>query len=91
MSYELIPAGESTFENIMHKGSSGTDNHFTALLNKDHVAQKVAAGDYFRHWDNKKASDETREIRDVSTLHLGLRKHGTDEKLYRNESPSTIH
>jgi sterol 24-C-methyltransferase len=67
-AYELIPAGENSFEKILHKGSSGTDNHFGAIMKKNHEAQKAAADDYFRHWDNKKAQDETEATRAVSCL-----------------------
>ena len=37
-----------------------------AMLSKDSEAQQVAADAYFHHWDNKDASIETKEDREVS-------------------------
>jgi sterol 24-C-methyltransferase len=37
------------------------------MLKKDPAAQKAAVEEYFKHWDNKSASTETEEIREVST------------------------
>ncbi len=35
------------------------------MLKKDKAAQKAAVDEYFKHWDNKAAKDETPEIREV--------------------------
>lgn len=37
------------------------------MRNKDAKAQKAAVDEYFKHWDNKAAEDETEEIREVRT------------------------
>jgi sterol 24-C-methyltransferase len=47
------------------------------MLGKGADGQKAAVDEYFKHWDNKDAKDETPEIREVrfrkhSTLPIGL-------------------
>ena len=37
------------------------------MMNKDSAAQDVALNEYFHHWDDKKAEDETKEIREART------------------------
>lgn len=54
-----------TFENIMHKKTAHTDEGFSAMLKKDKEAQRAAVAEYFQHWDNKEAKDETQEDRAV--------------------------
>ena len=36
-----------------------------SMLGKDATSQKAAIDEYFKHWDDKEASVETQEIRDV--------------------------
>lgn len=55
---------DASFEKILHKGTA-TNLGVSAILKKDHGAQKAAAEDYFRHWDNKPAEDETASDRAV--------------------------
>lgn len=62
-----------TFENIMHKKTAHTDEGFSAMLKKDKEAQRAAVAEYFQHWDNKEAKNETqqdREVRIQATLGL---------------------
>jgi len=40
------------------------------MLKKDKAAQKAAVDEYFKHWDNKAAKDETPEIREVHLANL---------------------
>lgn len=61
----VLLAKDMTFEQIMHKKTAEGKVGFTAMLGKDKEAQKAASADYFRHWDNKAAKDETKETRDV--------------------------
>jgi hypothetical protein len=48
-----------------------TENHSRdaafnkAMHKKDKAAQKAAVDEYFKHWDNKAAKDETPETREV--------------------------
>jgi hypothetical protein len=60
---------DAAFNKAMHKDSSSAQGGFSAMLKKDKAAQKAAVDEYFKHWDNKAAKDETPEIREVcSTL-----------------------
>jgi sterol 24-C-methyltransferase len=56
---------DSEFNKAMHKDSSAAKGGFSAMLKKDKVAQKAAVDEYFKHWDNKAAKDETSEDREV--------------------------
>lgn len=58
-------ARDAAFNKAMHKDSSSAEGGFRALLKKDKVAQKAAVDEYFKHWDNKAAKDETAADRDV--------------------------
>lgn len=59
---------DAAFNKAMHKGSSDARGGLTALMQKDTVAQKAAVDEYFKHWDNKCAKDETKEDRDVRNI-----------------------
>jgi len=56
---------DAAFNKAMHKDSSTAQGGFSAMLKKDKAAQKAAVDEYFKHWDNKAAKDETPEIREV--------------------------
>jgi len=58
---------DAAFNKAMHKNSSSAKGGLTALMQKDTVAQKAAVDEYFKHWDNKSAKDETKEDRDSWT------------------------
>ncbi|CZR63704.1 sterol 24-C-methyltransferase (Delta(24)-sterol C-methyltransferase) [Phialocephala subalpina] len=58
-------ARDAAFNKAMHKDSSEARGGFSAMLKKDKVAQKAAVDEYFKHWDNKAAKDETPEIREA--------------------------
>ncbi|KAI9841105.1 MAG: Delta(24)-sterol C-methyltransferase [Sclerophora amabilis] len=55
---------DADFNKIMHGKSAEEKNSFLAILKKDTVSQKAAVDEYFRHWDDRKASDETQQDRD---------------------------
>ena len=59
---------DAAFNKVMH-GKSVNSQGFRSMLNKDHTAHKAAAEEYFKHWDNKSASAETEDIREVSPDH----------------------
>ena len=56
---------DAAFNKVMH-GKSADSKGFRSMLNKDHDAHKAAIKEYFKHWDNKSASTETAEVREVS-------------------------
>ena len=56
---------DAAFNKAMHQDSSNAQGGFRAMMKKDKVAQKAAVDEYFKHWDNKAAEDETPEIREV--------------------------
>ncbi|KAK0105168.1 Delta(24)-sterol C-methyltransferase [Cadophora gregata] len=56
---------DAAFNKAMHKGSSAAKGGFSAMLKKDKAAQKAAVDEYFKHWDDKSAKDETPEIREA--------------------------
>lgn len=61
-------ARDADFNKAMHKDSSAATGGFSAMMKKDKVAQKAAVDEYFKHWDNKAAADETKEDREVRVL-----------------------
>jgi sterol 24-C-methyltransferase len=58
-------ARDKAFAEAMHQKSAHEDNHFKAWMKKDKQAQQLAVDEYFKHWDNKPAEDETEEVREV--------------------------
>ena len=56
---------DAAFNKAMH-GKSVDSKGFRSMLNKDHDAHKAATEEYFKHWDNKSAGNETVEVREVS-------------------------
>lgn len=58
---------DAEFNKAMHKESSKATGGFNAMMKKDKVAHQAAVDEYFKHWDNKAAKDETAEDREVRT------------------------
>ena len=58
-------ARDMAFAKIMHGKSAEQQAGIRSMLKKDPAAQKAAIDEYFKHWDNKAASTETEDIRDV--------------------------
>jgi sterol 24-C-methyltransferase len=56
---------DAAFNKAMHKDSAAAQGGFSAMLRKDKAAQKAAVDEYFKHWDNKAAVNETAEDREV--------------------------
>lgn len=65
-SQALLPANQAknmAFDRVLHKNSSNSQGGLRAMVNKDNEAHKAAVVEYFRHWDDKKAEDETEAVR----------------------------
>ena len=58
---------DAEFARVLHGKSAGAQGGFAAMRGKDAAAQKAAVDEYFKHWDNKSAEDETEATRAVST------------------------
>lgn len=56
---------DAEFNKAMHGKSAQAEGGFRAMLQKDKAAQNAAVDEYFKHWDNKAAGDETEETRKV--------------------------
>ena len=56
---------DAAFNKAMHKDSANAVGGLSAMMKKDKAAQKAAVDEYFKHWDNKAAKDETPETREV--------------------------
>lgn len=57
---------DAEFNRVLHGKSAAAQGGFAAMRGKDAAAQKAAVDEYFKHWDNKSAEEETEEIRAVS-------------------------
>lgn len=69
-SHDLITADQartSAFDHALHGGSTDGKGGFRAMMGKGNAARDVAMNQYFQHWDNKKAEDETDAIRQART------------------------
>ena len=60
---------DAAFNKILHGKSAEERGGIRSMLKKDPAAQKAAIEEYFKHWDNKAASTETEEIREVCASH----------------------
>jgi len=56
---------DAAFNKAMHGTSAKAQGGMAALFKKDTAAQSAAVDEYFKHWDNKAAVDETEETRKV--------------------------
>ncbi|KAF2473526.1 uncharacterized protein BDR25DRAFT_333045 [Lindgomyces ingoldianus] len=56
-------ARDAAFNRAMHGKSSQAQGGMAAMLRKDRAAQQAAVDEYFKHWDNKAAGEETEETR----------------------------
>lgn len=64
---------DAEFNKAMHGTSSQAQGGMAAMLKKDRAAQQAAVDEYFKHWDNKAAADETEETRKVRHSQLQSR------------------
>ena len=58
---------DAAFNKALHGKSADAQGGLRSMMKKDPAAQKAAIEEYFKHWDNKAASTETEEIREVRT------------------------
>lgn len=58
-------ARDAAFNKALHGKSAKAQGGLAAMRGKDAAAQKAAVDEYFKHWDNQDAKDETPEIREV--------------------------
>ena len=54
---------DAAFNKALHGKSSEATGGMRAMRQKNHLAQKEAVDEYFKHWDNKAAKEETEETR----------------------------
>ena len=55
-------ARDAAFTKVLHGKTTGRGG-FAAMRTKDADAQKSAVDEYFKHWDNKSAIEETADVR----------------------------
>ena len=85
---------DAAFNRAMHGKSASERAGMMAMLKKDPKAQKAALDEYFKHWDNKTAEEETPETRqarrdEYATLTRHYYNLATD--LYENGWGSSFH
>ena len=56
---------DAAFNKVLHGKSAEERGGIRSMMKKDPAAQKAAIEEYFKHWDDKAASTETEEIREV--------------------------
>lgn len=56
---------DADFMKALHGKSTEAAGGFAAMLSKDRDAKKLAVDEYFKHFDNKRAEDETDADREV--------------------------
>lgn len=57
---------DAAFNKAMHGNSAQAKGGIAAMFSKGGNAKQAAVDEYFKHWDNKAAKDETEEERAVS-------------------------
>ncbi|KAL9112345.1 MAG: hypothetical protein Q9227_003463 [Pyrenula ochraceoflavens] len=85
---------DAAFNKVLHGDSAKQRGGFMSMFNKDATSQKAAVEEYFKHWDNKAAADETDEIRksrrdEYATLTRHYYNLATD--LYENGWAQSFH
>lgn len=68
-------ARDAAFNHALHGKSSQAQGGFSAMRGKDAAAQKAAVDEYFKHWDNQAAEDETDETRAVGVTGMILKRY----------------
>lgn len=85
---------DAAFNKAMHGKSSAAAGGFAAMRGKDREAKKLAVDEYFKHWDNKAAAEETEAVREArraeyATLTRQYYNLATD--LYENGWGTSFH
>lgn len=65
--------GDAAFSKALHGKSVTAAGGVAAMMSKDRAAKKVALDGYFKHFENKKAEDETNGDRTVRRSTTGQR------------------
>lgn len=63
---------DAAFNKAMHKDSAQATGGLSAMVKKDHAAQKAASDEYFKHFENRDAREETDADREVRESRLQL-------------------
>ena len=79
---------DAEFNKAMHGKSAKARGGMTAMLQKDKAAQQAAVDEYFKHWDNKAAGDETEETRKVCICGIST-AYTIDTNKLRNDETNT--
>ncbi|CAK7199261.1 Delta(24)-sterol C-methyltransferase [Sporothrix eucalyptigena] len=58
---------DADFNKALHGASAQAKGGISAMFTKDREAKKLAVEEYFKHFDNKKAENETKEDREART------------------------
>ncbi|KAF1982301.1 hypothetical protein K402DRAFT_397740 [Aulographum hederae CBS 113979] len=58
-------ARDAAFNKAMHGKSAEARGGFMSMFSKDKEAHQAAVDEYFKHWDNKAAKEETEETREA--------------------------
>jgi sterol 24-C-methyltransferase len=58
---------DAAFMKALHGKSTEAAGGFAAMLSKDKDAKKLAVDEYFKHFDNKRAENETDADREVGS------------------------
>lgn len=56
-------ARDAAFNKAMHGKSAQAKGGLSAMFSKGGAAKQAAVDEYFKHWDDKAAKDETAETR----------------------------
>ena len=56
---------DAAFAKVLHGKTAESKGGLSSILAKDKNAQKAAVDEYFQHWDNKPAGEETEETREA--------------------------
>lgn len=60
---------DAAFNKAMHGKSAQARGGISAMFAKGGAAKQAAVDEYFKHWDDKAAKDETEETRAVGSDH----------------------
>jgi sterol 24-C-methyltransferase len=59
---------DAAFNKALHGSSAVARGGVAAMLKKGGAAEKAAVDEYFKHWKNKSAKEETKETREVTLI-----------------------
>lgn len=85
---------DAAFNKAMHKDSAQATGGLSAMVKKDHTAQKAASDEYFKHFENRDAMEETdadRESRKAEYATLTKHYYNLATDLYENGWGQSFH